>query len=383
MRTIDLFCGCGGMSLGFQNAGYQIVGAFDLWEAALNCYNSNFAHKATALDLSKKNIALRIIRPLAPEVIIGGPPCQDFSSAGGRQEGSRASLTVSYAKLIRSLRPKYFVMENVSRAQFSQAYQEARILFKTAGYGLTEQVLDASKYGVPQRRKRFFCIGALNEKDGFLDAFLLHNQSILPLTMRQYFMRNEYELPGEFYYRHPRSYSRKAIYSVDEPSPTIRGVNRPKPPEYQKHPNDDALPENVRSLTCSERALLQTFPLWFQFGENQVIADQLIGNAVPVNLAMHVATALEAFATNKTQTSSIEFSEWLHLEHNLTPLAVKDVISRIGRCNKLLYLANMDEQIYLKRLETVTVGFSKNVRSQLKRAVKLYFEFLKLEKKNN
>ena len=61
MRTIDLFCGCGDMSLGFQNAGYQIVGAFDLWEAALNCYNSNFAHKATALDLSKKNIALRII----------------------------------------------------------------------------------------------------------------------------------------------------------------------------------------------------------------------------------------------------------------------------------------------------------------------------------
>lgn len=58
-------------------------------------------------------------------------------------------------------------MENVARAKSSNAYKEARKLFKDAGYGLTEQVLDASKCGVPQKRKRFFCIGALNENDGF------------------------------------------------------------------------------------------------------------------------------------------------------------------------------------------------------------------------
>lgn len=158
VRTVDLFCGCGGLSLGFQNCGYEIVGAFDFWQPAIDCYNTNFNHRAAILDLSKKNTALKAIRELKPEVIIGGPPCQDFSSAGERKEGDRANLTVSFAKIVKSLKPKYFVMENVSRAQSSAAYNEARALFKAAGYGLTEQVLDASKCGVPQKRKRFFVL---------------------------------------------------------------------------------------------------------------------------------------------------------------------------------------------------------------------------------
>ena len=164
MRTVDLFCGCGGLSLGFQNSGYEIVGAFDYWQPAIDCYTDNFNHKALKLDISKKNISLKAIRPLNPEVIIGGPPCQDFSSAGERREGARANLTISFAKIVKSLRPKYFVMENVSRAKLSDAYTEARKLFKEAGYGLTEQVLDASKCGVPQKRKRFFCVGALGKR---------------------------------------------------------------------------------------------------------------------------------------------------------------------------------------------------------------------------
>ena len=82
MRTVDLFCGCGGLSLGFQNSGYEIVGAFDSWQEAVNCYNANFDHEAHILDLSHKNIALREIRPLNPEIIIGGPPCQGYSNKG-------------------------------------------------------------------------------------------------------------------------------------------------------------------------------------------------------------------------------------------------------------------------------------------------------------
>ena len=82
MRTVDLFCGCGGLSLGFQNSGYEIVGAFDSWQEAVNCYNANFDHEAHVLDLSHKNIALREIRPLNPEIIIGGPPCQGYSNKG-------------------------------------------------------------------------------------------------------------------------------------------------------------------------------------------------------------------------------------------------------------------------------------------------------------
>ena len=94
------------MSLGFQNAGFEIVGAFDLWNSAIECYNKNFTHSAMALDLSKKNTALKSIRPLEPTVIVGGPPCQDFSSAGERTEGARANLTVSFAKIVKSIHPK-------------------------------------------------------------------------------------------------------------------------------------------------------------------------------------------------------------------------------------------------------------------------------------
>ena len=384
MRTVDLFCGCGGLSLGFQNSGYEIVGAFDSWQEAVNCYNANFDHEAHILDLSHKNIALREIRPLNPEIIIGGPPCQEFSSAGSRKEGKKANLTVSFAKIVKSIKPKYFVMENVSRAKQSKAYAEARELFHAAGYGLTEQILDASKCGVPQRRKRLFCIGALNQPDGFLNVYLSANQSILPLTMRQYFEANNYEITFEHYYRHPRSYARRAIFSIDEPAATIRGVNRPKPPEYIMHPNDSAPPEGVNSLTARQRALLQTFPADFTFHNNQNVAEQLIGNAVPVNLAAHVARAILAFDNNDFSSRSIMYTAWLQEIHRLTPLAAKDNISRLGRCNRLVHLSDVSRQQYIQSLEQTDdfQKLSKSVKSQLRRAVTLYYEYIERPHQN-
>lgn len=377
MKTIDLFCGCGGLSLGFQRAGYEIIGAFDCWEPALNCYNDNFSHKAQYLDLSKKNLALKEIRPLNPEVIIGGPPCQDFSSAGKREEGDRASLTITYAKIINSIRPKYFVMENVARARTSSAYTKAKEIFKKAGYGLTEQVLDASKCGVPQKRKRFFCIGALSEDDGFLNSYLAVNQSVLPLNVRTYFKENNYILPFEHYYRHPRTYSRRGIFSVDEPSPTIRGVNRPKPNEYTRHPNDTARPNNIRALTTRERALLQTFPPSFNFGDNQMIAEQMIGNAVPVNLSYHVAQSLYSFVNQNIENQSVNFTDWLKTKYAYSPAAAKDVISHLSRCNRIITINTQSETDYLKNLEQQEAfqKMSKSIRSQLKRSITLYHEY--------
>lgn len=377
MKTVDLFCGCGGLSLGFQRAGFEIVGAFDCWEPAINCYTNNFKHKAHYLDLSRKNIALKVIRPLNPDIIIGGPPCQDFSSAGKRKEGDRANLTIAFAKIINSIRPSYFVMENVARAKTSDAYNDAKKIFKKAGYGLTEQVLDASKCGVPQKRKRFFCIGALNEDDGFLDTYLAANQSVLPLNIRTYFRENNYDLSFEYYYRHPRTYSRRAIFSVDESSPTIRGVNRPKPPEYKKHPNDATEPDNIRSLTTQERAILQTFPHSFDFGNNQMIAEQMIGNAVPVNLSNHVARSLLSFVKQDVQNQSIEFINWLQQKHHYTQPAAKDVISHLSRCNRILSLQTLFEQEYLEQLEKKEAfkNLSKSIRSQLKRSITLYTEY--------
>lgn len=367
------------MSLGFQDNGYEIVGAFDFWQKAVDCYNANFNHGACRVDLSKKNTALKAIRPLNPDIIIGGPPCQDFSSAGERKEGKRANLTISFAKLIKSIKPKYFVMENVSRAKLSKAYLEARKMFKDAGYGLTECVLDASRCGVPQNRKRFFCIGGLEVKDEFLKSYLSANQSVLPLTVREYFEQNEYHLEFEYYYRHPRSYSRRAIFSVDEPAATIRGVNRPKPLNYKKHKNDKADPNGIFSLTFKQRALLQTFPPYFHFQDNQATLEQLIGNAVPVNLAAHVAKSLCAFINKDEKYQSVGFREWLQYKHHYSPHAAKDIESRIRRCNKILLMKKFSIQEYLPSLEQKEdfKKISKSIQSQLKRSINLYVEYQK------
>ena len=182
-------------------------------------------------------------------------------------------------------------MENVARAQKSNAYASAREIFKKAGYGLTEIVLDASLCGTPQKRKRFFCFGMLSKEDGFALNSLSSKQSKKAMTLRDYFGES---LGFEFYYRHPRNYNRRAVFSIDEPAPTMRGVNRPVPKGYPGHPNDAApITPDMHVLTIEERGLIQTFPKTFQWVGNKTDVEQMIGNAVPVNLAKYVAQTVE------------------------------------------------------------------------------------------
>jgi DNA (cytosine-5)-methyltransferase 1 len=290
MRAVELFSGCGGMSLGFQNAGFEIVAAYEYWDAAVECYSANFRHPVRKADLSDMASAIPAIASDRPDAIIGGPPCQDFSSAGKRVESDRASLTVCYARIVDAVRPRLFVMENVARSLRSGAYGEAREIFKGAGYGLTEAVLDASLCGVPQSRKRLICVGALGEADGFMAEGLRRGLAERPLTLREH---SGGSLGFEFYYRHPRNYSRRAIFSVDEPAPTMRGVNRPVPKGYRGNPGDACPPgDGVRPLTTLERAMVQTFPPSFVWTGSKTENEQMIGNAVPVKLAEHVARAV-------------------------------------------------------------------------------------------
>ena len=181
-------------------------------------------------------------------------------------------------------------MENVERAASSVAYQSARKIFKTAGYGLSEAVLDASFYNVPQRRKRFFCVGKIDEGDSFLN--LAEGNTEKALTVREYFSD---DLTIDHYYRHPRSYLRRGIFSVDEPSPTIRGVNRPISPQYIRHEGDTEEPNKVSPLSLEQRAQIQTFPKNFIWEGTKTACEQMIGNAVPVNLANHIATKIMNF----------------------------------------------------------------------------------------
>ena len=296
MRIVDLFCGCGGMSLGFQKAGYEIVAGYDNWDAATNAYRLNFHHPVFKADLMNVEKVIPSIQRLTPEMIIGGPPCQDYSPAGKRdEEGGRAILTVKYAEIVSATKPKWFVMENVSNImKYSKIFEAIHIL-QQSGYGISHTVLNAAKCGVPQRRKRFFMIGRIGEKDGFLDNFFTKDLSTKEMTMRDYFGNS---LGIDAYYRHPRSYARRGVFSMDEPSPTVRGVNRPMPSGYKLHHNDPVNSlEGIRSLTTMERAEVQTFPKDYMWTGSKTEIEQMIGNAVPVNLALYVANAINEYVT--------------------------------------------------------------------------------------
>jgi DNA (cytosine-5)-methyltransferase 1 len=171
MDCVDLFSGCGGMSLGFQNAGFNIKAAFDNWQAAVDIYSANFDHPAFKYDLYDAE-AVPKIEEYSPSMIIGGPPCQDFSIAGARQRGKRANLTIRYAEIVRDVRPEWFVMENVYNIERMDVLPEALEIFRNAGYGLTRRVLNASLCGVPQIRRRFILVGHLGDKDDFLSEIL-------------------------------------------------------------------------------------------------------------------------------------------------------------------------------------------------------------------
>ncbi|MCS0536405.1 DNA cytosine methyltransferase [Citrobacter portucalensis] len=297
MKVADLFCGCGGLSLGAQKAGMDIVVAYDFWEPALQVYNNNFTHRAEKVDISDVVKVTSSIQKLSCDGIIGGPPCQDFSSAGHRTEGERANLTKAFSLIIANLKTKFFIMENVSRTMKSKTFSEAREIFKSSGYGLTEVVLDASRCGVPQSRKRFFCIGILGEEDRVLEEIINSRLSEKKMTLRDYFGDS---LGVEHYYRHPRNYNRRAIYSIDEPSATIRGVNRPVPMGYTGHPNDSSeLSDKIRELTTKERSMIQTFPENFIWCGSKTNVEQMIGNAVPVNLAAFISKCVHDYLVNK------------------------------------------------------------------------------------
>lgn len=296
MKGVDLFCGCGGLTRGFQDSGIRIVGAYDNCPEAVACHNRNFSHRAEVADISDVNAMVTRVSALGPDIIIGGPPCQDFSVAGHRREGARACLTWRYAQIAAAVRPRWVVMENVDQARKSRAYRAARKKLIDAGYGLTEETLNARSFGVPQNRRRFFCIGLLGASDHFLaDDLRVRGGNGPDMTVRDHFKSVGVKIAVAHYYRHPRHYSRRAVFSVNEIAPTIRIGNRPIPRSYVWHDNDTRKAGNVRALTNEERALIQTFPPDFQWEGAKTAVDQMIGNAVPVKLAAAVAGVIFAY----------------------------------------------------------------------------------------
>lgn len=169
-KVIDLFCGCGGLSQGFIDAGYDVILGIDNWIDAINTFNFN--HKksngivADLLTLSPELVS-RNKKIDKVDVIIGGPPCQGFSIAGKRiVDDERNQLYKSFLHYVEFFKPKAFLMENVPNIMsIGNGAIKKQIIsdFEKIGYKMSNKILLASDYGVPQNRKRAFFIGL---KDG-------------------------------------------------------------------------------------------------------------------------------------------------------------------------------------------------------------------------
>ena len=175
-NVIDLFSGCGGLSLGFEMAGFKVNLAIDNWEDALVTYRHN--HKGTntlnadLLQLDPKEIEENYnLHNIS--VIIGGPPCQGFSVAGKRIiDDDRNKLYKSFVRFVKHFQPKAFVMENVPNIlSIGDGVVKNAIIkdFSELGYTISYKVLISSDYGVPQNRRRAIFVGLRNKKYPFPD----------------------------------------------------------------------------------------------------------------------------------------------------------------------------------------------------------------------
>ena len=341
--VLDLFSGAGGLSLGFKRAGFRILAAFDNEAAAVETHRANLGPDAHALAID-----LTTELPNAT-VVIGGPPCQGFSSAGMRRPGDpRNGLVAVFSSLIARLRPAAFVFENVegflTTADGERVFDLLEPLID-AGYRIHLRKVNAANFGVPQHRKRVVAIGGLGWDPSFpapthsaygAPGATLIGQHLPPtptvLEALSSLPRSTTDAPGqpEDHFHRPLrgidlerirelkpgqtmrdlppelwhdSYRRRAYRRVMDGTPTERrggapaGLRRLHPDHPSKaitaaaraefvHPTED------RFLTLRECATLQTFPEEFRFVGTQSERAVLIGNAVPPALAEVIAKTL-------------------------------------------------------------------------------------------
>jgi DNA (cytosine-5)-methyltransferase 1 len=335
-HVADLFAGAGGLTEGFRQAGYAptVAVEYDIWAAST--YAENFGNHVLACPIEDVSVVRNSVglvwsgcdvdaAPLAIEtqeidVLVGGPPCQGFSPLGRmmdwEREDPRNKLWRHYARMLEIVRPKVFVIENVPELLTSEEFLALTRKVKRLGYRLTHGVLNAAHYGVPQTRRRAIIIGSRLGKPQ-LPPPLLERRTVwdaigdLPLKPdgeNWHLARNPHPTSIERYKCippggnrfdlarmrpdiTPRCWLEKKTGSTDvfgrmdwnQPAPTIRTeFFKPEKGRYL-HPTAH------RPITIREAARLQTFPDGFAFvGSNVQVAKQ-IGNAVPVELARHIA----------------------------------------------------------------------------------------------
>lgn len=311
LKTVSLFAGCGGLDLGFENAGFNIVWANDFNKKVEETYKRN--HKDTELVI-KSIVDLKPDEIPDCDIIIGGPPCQSWSAAGaGRgKEDSRGQLFYDYIRLIKAKRPIAFVAENVKgivSKKHIESFKEIISLFDDAGYTVTTKVLNAKNYGVPQDRERVFIVGTLKELNIKFDFPNVTNTDGNYITLKEA-IADLVDNPGEYYEGSFSSMfmSRNRKRSWDEVGFTVQASGR----QTQIHPDSPDMivvgkdkrvfdPDSeklIRRMSVRECARIQTFPDKFEFLSTMEENYKMIGNAVPVKLAEAVATQLKIALDN-------------------------------------------------------------------------------------
>lgn len=292
LKVLSLFSGCGGLDYGFHHQPcFSVIKSYDSMKYAVETYNTNFTTKSEQLDV-KTILNTDFNIGFTPDVIIGGPPCQDFSIAGNKTLGDRANLTETFVDIICKYQPLYFVMENVPtiRTIGKPVYDNIIKKLKGASYGLSINVIYMPDYCIPQERKRLIIIGKRNDEDGIFDEALQKEKTPIK-SIREYMTKTGINIGlngKEHIYRHPRNYCRRGVYSIDELYPTVRGCLRKMPPSYNFHNGDTIKDRNlIISPDWNVIARIQTFPITYNFlNKNNSI---IIGNAVPPKFSEIIA----------------------------------------------------------------------------------------------
>lgn len=343
MNLVSFFAGAGGLDLGFEEAGFNVVWANeydkDIWET----YEKN--HKKTILD---RRSIVNIKSDEVPECdgIIGGPPCQSWSEAGSLRgiNDKRGQLFYDFIRILDAKKPKFFLAENVSGMllqRHSKALMNIKEMFKNAGYKLSFKLLNAADFDVPQDRKRVFFVGIREDLDfefqfpqplGYKvtleQAISDLKESVVSAKEGNKTNRENCLVPNHEYMIGGFSsmfMSRNRVRSWNEQSFTIQAGGR-HAPLHPQAPKMKFIEQNIRvfvpgredlyrRLSVRECARIQTFPNNFIFYYKHIAAGyKMIGNAVPVNLAKHIAISIKSQIENAEKKQKVVVNKKMKLE---------------------------------------------------------------------
>jgi len=315
LRVASLFCGCGGMDLGiqgdfnflgkfFEALPFEVVYAVDNDSYATTIYNNNFKHSCEIKDVRD------IIPSMVPDhdILLGGFPCQSFSISAQNPprlgfKDDRGKLFFEMVNILKEKRPRFFIGENVKgllSANKGKAFPMIIKEFENAGYFVHHKLLNASEFGVPQKRERVFIIGFREFEDYFNFRFpspITLNGSKVKLwqvidnkanTDNKWFFSQK-AVDGMLKVREKMNKGR--VQDLEQPCNTISSHLA----KVSLNGTDPVLmiDDRYRRFTPREAACIQSFPLTFKFdivSENRQY--RAIGNAVPPVLMWHVANAL-------------------------------------------------------------------------------------------